>query len=105
MLAAQDGASLLGEEGLPVRTGLRHPGLPEVLLGQDVGGHRRPGGRHRDALLAKDRGAVRVLDLGVAQVEFEPGGGALAFPGEPAGDLPTNLLTGAPPPGWATPRA
>ena len=95
-LAAQDGASLLVEEGLPVRIGLRHPGLPEVLLGQDVGGHRRPGGRHRDALLAKDRGAVRVLDLGVAQVEFEPGVGTLAFLGEPAGDLHTNLLKRTP---------
>ena len=42
------------EQGLAVRGELRHPGLPEVLLGQDVGGHRRPPGRHGDPLLAED---------------------------------------------------
>src|SRR5206468_13125692 len=97
-LASQDGASLLVQEGLPIRAVLRHPGLAEIFLSQDVGRDGRPRRRHRDALLAEDRGAIRVLDLRGAELEVDARVGTLVFLGEPPGDSLTRLLFW--PAGW-----
>ena len=91
-LAAQHRPTVTVQQGLAVRGILRHPGLPEVFLGQDVGGHRRPPGRHRDPVLAEDRGAVRVLDLRHSLVELDARVRTLAFSGESPGDFHEILL-------------
>ena len=91
-LAAQDRPAVAVQQGLAVRGVLRHPGLPEVLLGEDVRGHRRPPGRHRDPVLAEDRGAVGVLDLRHSLVELNARVRTLAFSGEPTGDSHELLL-------------
>ncbi len=91
-LAAQDRPALAVQQGLAVRGVLRHAGLPEVLLGEDVRGHRGPPGRHRDSVLAEDRGAVGVLDLRHSLVELNARVRTLAFSGEPTGDFHDLLL-------------
>ena len=91
-LAAQHGPALLVEERLAVGADLRHPGLAEVLLREDVGRDRGPRGGHRDAVLTEDRRAIRVLDLRGSEIEVDPVVGALAFGRVSAGDLHTALL-------------
>ena len=91
-LAAQDRSAVAVQQGLAVRGVLRHPGLPEVFLGEDVRGHRGPPGRHRDPVLAEDRGAVGVLDLRHSLVELDARVRTLAFSGEPPGDFHELLL-------------
>src|SRR3546814_11141969 len=59
--------------------GLRHaPGvqrraaLSEILLGEDVAGHLRPGARHLDVLGAEYQGTVGVTDLARGPAELDP---------------------------------
>ena len=66
---------------------LRHPGLAEVLLGEDVGGHLRPVRGDLDVLEPEDGGPVRVADLGGALVECDTGVGAMPHARESAGNL------------------
>src|SRR5215813_6372235 len=91
-LSAEHGAAVAIEQGPAVLGELRHAGLPEVLLGEDVRGHRRPAFRHGDPLLAEDDGAIRVPDLGGPGAELDPGVGTLAFSGKPAGHVHDDLL-------------
>jgi hypothetical protein len=63
------------------------PRLAEVLLGQDVRGHLGPLGRHLDALLPKNRGAVRVPDLTDTLLEGNGLEGVAPGFGESARDL------------------
>ncbi len=94
-LAAQDRPPFAVQQRLAVRRVLRHTRLPEVLLGQDVGRHRGPSGRHRDAFLAEHRRPVGILDLGDPLLELDPRVRTLAFLGEPTGDSHALLLRNA----------
>ncbi len=86
-LAAENRAPLPVLGRLAVGADLGHPGLPEVLLGQDVRRHGRPALGDGDPLLTEDGRSVRVLDLRGADVELHVGVGALTFAGESPGDL------------------
>src|SRR5262249_60891702 len=104
-LAAQHWLAFAIEHGLAVGAGLRHAGLAEILLCKDVGRHRRPARGHRDALLAKDRRPIRILDLRCAEIELDPGVWAMAFLGVAAGESHNSPPTsGAHGRGWASPR-
>ena len=93
-LATQDRPAVAVQQRLAVRGILRHARLPEVFLGEDVRGHPGPPGRHRDPVLAEDRGAVGVLDLRHPLVELNARVRTLAFSGEPPGDFHELLLKG-----------
>src|SRR5262245_21391171 len=62
-LAAEDGGALRVAERLAVRALLRHAGLPEVLLREDVHRDLRPRRGDVDALELEDGGPVGVADL------------------------------------------
>src|SRR5262249_36989461 len=87
LLAPRDRPAVAIERWVAVGADLRHAGLSEVLLGQDVGRDGRPPRRHLDALLAKDGRAVRVLDLRDPLVECDARVRVQAFLGETPGNL------------------
>src|SRR5262249_453459 len=91
--AADDRTPVLVRKRLSIGAVLRDAGLPEVFLGQDIAGHRRPGPRHGDALLAEDRRPIRILDLRRAELEVDAGIGTLASLSEPPGDSHACLLS------------
>src|SRR3546814_9093498 len=50
----------------------RQAALAEILLGEDVAGHLRPGARHLDVLGAEYQGTVGVTDLARGPAELDP---------------------------------
>ena len=61
---------------------LRHAGLAEVLLREDVARHLAPGGRHLDVRRAEHHGPVRIADLADGEAELDVRIGRLAVLGE-----------------------
>src|SRR4029079_16526748 len=80
------------------RAGRVDAGLPEVLLGENVGGDLRPVGRDFDVLQAEHDRSVGIANLGNTAVEVDSLVRAPPLTGVTTPDLHENLLLR--PPSW-----